>query len=250
MSRFRIFNYQTGAGTYYSPRWIAEGLQEVEVILSGRGLFKSAEGEWLPAFTGSMLWFQSGEYVEAKADAGDPYNTCVFVLDMAPRFQPPPRLTEWRNPQDCQPFCQRAFEAFQGGFANEPYWRCLEARLHWEALESAIVSRRSNLHPALLKALDLINGSYRMGITVEEIAEASEVSAPHLHLLFRTHLGTSPGQLLMKLRLDYAQNLLRITDKSVKEICGECAFPDPGNFGAVFKRRFGMTPLEFRRRKT
>ena len=246
MNYSKILNFQAAAGKVYSARRILDGMQEIEVILSGKGHFKSRKGEWLPVFAGSMLWFLQGEDVEAMADAEDPYLTCVFQLAFPSSFEPPPRLTIWPNPQDCRPFCARALKAIAGGFANDAYWRCLEARLYWEALESAIVWRRSESHPVLMKAIDFINENFCLNVTVEMIARASGISVPHLYMLFRRQLEISPGQMLMKLRLEHAKNLLRMTDKPVKEICADCAFPDPGNFGAVFKRRFGITPTEFR----
>jgi AraC-like DNA-binding protein len=246
MDDANIFYFNAAAGKVYAARRISDGMQEIEVILSGKGHFKSPDGEWLPVFAGSMLWFQHGDNVEARADAEDPYLTCVFRLTEMPHFEHHSRLTVWRNPQECRPFCERALAAFTGGFADDIYWRCLVARLYWEELESAIVWRHSEFHPVLIKALDFINKNFCQNVTVEKIARASGISLPHLYMLFRKQLKTSPVQMLMTLRLEHAQNLLRMTDKPVKEICADCAFPDPGNFGAVFKRRFGMTPTEFR----
>ena len=57
------------------------------------------------------------------------------------------------------------------------------------------------------------------------------------------------GQLIpgvFYLRLNLAAELLRITDATVLDIAGRVGFDNLSYFNRLFKRRYGMTPREYR----
>ena len=47
-------------------------------------------------------------------------------------------------------------------------------------------------------------------------------------------------------RLNLAAELLRITDATVLDIAGRVGFDNLSYFNRLFKRRYGMTPREYR----
>ena len=51
---------------------------------------------------------------------------------------------------------------------------------------------------------------------------------------------------LLDYKMNLAQELLLNTDKTVFEIRVECGYDYPSHFSTAFKRRFGLTPLQFR----
>ncbi len=63
---------------------------------------------------------------------------------------------------------------------------------------------------------------------------------------FKKEIGLSPINYLINLRLDNAEKLLKRTDYSVKEISYMCGYQDPTFFSTSFKRKFGVSPLEYR----
>jgi AraC-like DNA-binding protein len=45
----------------------------------------------------------------------------------------------------------------------------------------------------------------------------------------------------------HAAETLRNTDKSISEIAAASGYENQGKFGGIFKRIYGMTPMEYRR---
>ena len=63
--------------------------------------------------------------------------------------------------------------------------------------------------------------------------------------LFKEHLNTTPKTYLESKRLVHSQILLK-EGKSVLDACMESGFPDYSNYIRLFKRRFGVTPKQYK----
>ena len=55
------------------------------------------------------------------------------------------------------------------------------------------------------------------------------------------------GLKLVLSNLSLAATLLLETDKSVLEIASDVGYSNSGNFGSAFKRRYGVSPVRYRR---
>lgn len=64
--------------------------------------------------------------------------------------------------------------------------------------------------------------------------------------LMRKYHNCTPGEYLRSLRLKKAEELLRDTNLSIKEISRECGFEDPNYFAKVFRRFYKKQPSAFR----
>lgn len=94
--------------------------------------------------------------------------------------------------------------------------------------------------------MDHIRKNYSYPLTVEETARRCGVDRSHLFRLFKRHLGISPQQYLLNLRLTRAQELLRGTDLSVTEVAFSCGFSDISHFSRSFHQAFGIPPRDCR----
>lgn len=76
-------------------------------------------------------------------------------------------------------------------------------------------------------------------------------SSDHVNRAVRASYGCTTSALLLRLRLDRAASLLRLSDHSVLDIAFITGFSNQGYFHRCFKDRFGTTPRAYRyRRKT
>ena len=102
--------------------------------------------------------------------------------------------------------------------------------------------------PRLDAALSFLHANYRQPISLESLAAAASTSPSTIKRLFRMHLSMGVSELLVQLRVGHACHLLVSTDHPVGLIATESGFANPGHFFALFRRRHGMPPAEFRRR--
>lgn len=97
-------------------------------------------------------------------------------------------------------------------------------------------------------ALAYLHANYLRPITLADAALAASTSASTLKRLLRAHLNTSLVALLIQLRVGHACHLLVSTDLPVGLVASGSGFANPGHFFALFRRRHGMSPADFRRR--
>ena len=95
--------------------------------------------------------------------------------------------------------------------------------------------------------LDDIRDHLYEEITVEMLAARANYSVYYFTRLFKKHLGISPYQYIIDLRLHKAAGLLLTTDQSIAEIARTTNFSSIGRLSAYFRRRYGMTPLRYRK---
>jgi len=77
-----------------------------------------------------------------------------------------------------------------------------------------------------------------------ELAQMVGVSDRTLRHGFQELFGTTVFGYLTSKRMEKAEQLLRSGKLSVTEVANSIGYSQPGNFAAVFKRKFGITPSE------
>ena len=92
----------------------------------------------------------------------------------------------------------------------------------------------------------VIDSQYLSGYRLSELASLAGVHRVHLIREFRKHYGTTIGEHLRKLRIDYAYQLLGQTELPLREIAAVCRFADQSHFSKQFKKLSGLTPAEYR----
>ena len=83
--------------------------------------------------------------------------------------------------------------------------------------------------------------------TIEEAADAAQLSVAAFHEHFQREVGTTPAEWRTRKRIERAKNrLLRDPQKSVTEIAREIGFGSSQYFATAFKRYTAHTPTEYR----
>ena len=85
-------------------------------------------------------------------------------------------------------------------------------------------------------------------ITLEDIAKAVHISPFHLSRTFRQHVGLTLHGYLVQLRLRNSLQLLTDSAVDLMTLSIELGFSSHSHFSTAFRREFGLTPSEFRRR--
>lgn len=97
-------------------------------------------------------------------------------------------------------------------------------------------------------ARDLIDSTLDESLRLQDLARVACMSPFHLHRHFRTTFGETPQEYRSRRRMERAARALRSTDAPVTEIALDAGFSSLGSFSSLFKRQFGASPREFRRR--
>jgi AraC-like DNA-binding protein len=98
----------------------------------------------------------------------------------------------------------------------------------------------------LLRAKDLADARYFDPLDVDDLAQAAGLSRAHFSREFRRAFGESPHAYLLTRRLERAAALLRMTDRSVADICFAVGLQSVGSFTTSFTRTYGMSPTVYR----
>jgi transcriptional regulator GlxA family with amidase domain len=80
------------------------------------------------------------------------------------------------------------------------------------------------------------------------LAKSVNLSSTRLRQLFKRETGRSPMQHLKDLRMKKCEDMLSTAFLSIKEIAGLVGVRDVSHFVRDFKKKFGVTPTEFRDR--
>ncbi|MBR5948393.1 MAG: helix-turn-helix transcriptional regulator [Clostridia bacterium] len=94
---------------------------------------------------------------------------------------------------------------------------------------------------------EFIYKNYHEQISLDDIAAAGSVSRSQCTKLFNTYTRFSPVAFLNHHRLEVSLEMLRRTRSSVADIAQSCGFSDQSYFSRLFQRRFGCTPLSYRK---
>ena len=97
------------------------------------------------------------------------------------------------------------------------------------------------------KAEQLLTMDLKEHIPIKEIAIQLNVSETSLKNYFRGVYGKNISDYLRDLRMEYAKKLLTETKLPISEIAYMTGYTKQGKFAEVFREKFQLKPLEFRR---
>lgn len=110
------------------------------------------------------------------------------------------------------------------------------------------ISTKNTHYEQINLALAYINSHYSSDIKVEELAAISGYSLFHFHRIFKSITDENVHDYIRNTRLEKASNLLIYNQhKKIEEIALWCGFSTGTGFSAAFKKRFGMTPRDWRK---
>lgn len=108
--------------------------------------------------------------------------------------------------------------------------------------QRAAGSRSRRAEGRLLKVLSQMREDFCRSWTLEELAREAGLSPPHFTELCRRQTGMAPLALLIRLRLQFAMDLLQQGNHNVAEAALAAGYEDPFYFSRLFKKHMGVTP--------
>ena len=96
-------------------------------------------------------------------------------------------------------------------------------------------------------AIQYINVHFATNLTVQQVAERSFMSPSHFQRLFKKTSGVTFMQYLQNIRIQRCCELLKSTEISIQEAANQVGYQDMKFFHALFRKKTGVTPREYRR---
>ena len=239
----------------------------------GEGALRAeAGGMELAAGQSGLLYIPSGTPYRLFFDPEKPCDVIVVNFDLrcdrAERESMPPDPPErfdrarWipvgEYPPLSRPFLLAASqqEGLLGRALSEynlgaPFSRELCACLVKQALLSALRQREGGeTAPPLLvrQMVRFLEDHLEEPIDGERLSEEFHYHAYYLGKRFKRAMGMSVHQYLLSRRMKACAALLADTDLSVRQIAARVGFSSPSYFSEYFRKAYGMSPQQYRRR--
>ena len=99
------------------------------------------------------------------------------------------------------------------------------------------------------RARAYVDAHFNRDISLEVVADHVGLNPSYLSRAFSKEIGRPFVEYLTERRLEESQRLLRNPELTIDQISDRVGFSSAGYFSTVFRKRFGQTPSEVRRRK-
>lgn len=105
---------------------------------------------------------------------------------------------------------------------------------------------RNHLHPAVHRVQDTIAGDLTKSWTLRRLAKVAGASNRHLSRLFHEHVGVSIAEYSNRLRVAFAQELLRETNLDMEHVAEQAGFSSPRQLRRAWRKVHKTPPREAR----
>jgi len=232
------------------------GIHETYVlhhVLSGRGFFET-DGKMYSLQKGDSFIIFPGNIVHYYPDPADPWKyTWVnfsgaevpFLLSMTAFYE--------------NPICREdsnlayIYDHFSRDFRYE------HVQQRNDGLLRILLAHYIEAHPRQQKAFTIDNlslaknyietNSHRHRFNVSELAQGIGVERSYLYRLFMDGEGISPSEYITNVRMRKAIQLMKNGVTQVKFISYSVGYTDPLYFSKLFKKKYGMPPVEYMSQK-
>lgn len=258
--RFQIHRYQAYAGEYLKEPNDRHVI--VQMCDSPWAERRGANGRWVPFLLerGSLAIVPSGPVPEVRLLTPSSMIICAleenFTREIALEIDRQPANGTDFHIRDT-PIEGLVDLMIKESEASLPCARYSETLAHALAMrfllyggssEHTLNSSVEPLPPRILRRIrDRIEAELDTELSLASLAKESGYSRAHFLRMFRAATGLTPHQYVLERRLSTAQQLLRQSKMLLADIALQCGFSSQTHMNDVFRKRLGVTPLEYRR---
>ncbi len=226
----------------------------IEYVAAGQGVL-TVNGNSFPLSPGAVFYYSPKTRHEITTDPAQPLAK-YFIDFCGPRFtrllkehplashepryfSPTPRLREL--------FANLQQNGRNPSAHTQSICACLLELLILQVAEHALSQddAESPAHLTYQRCRQLIEKRFLELHTLADITAAGHINPPYLCRLFKRYGAESPYQMLIRLKMRHASDLLNGSDMLVKQVAKATGFSDPYHFSRLFKKIYGVSPRLF-----
>lgn len=211
----------------------------IHYVVSGKGTFFH-NGNAYPVKAGEIFVIFPREVTTYAADQNDPwhYIWIGFTGTLAERLASLPTRV-------CSYSANTFFEMMHAESLTGTREEFVTAKI-FEMMSVLFEGQKKVTHYEQ-QALNYVNANYMNPITVDSISAYFNLDRRYLSKLFKNRMGITLSDYLIQTRLQHAA-LLLADGYSVNNAATMAGYHDPFNFSKMFKKNYGISPTEYRKR--
>ncbi|MBL4701121.1 MAG: helix-turn-helix transcriptional regulator [Phycisphaeraceae bacterium] len=114
------------------------------------------------------------------------------------------------------------------------------------ANNASLTGSHKTVHPAIDDVITFMHRRIGENLSIADFAQAAGYSVSAFQALFKKDTGIAPKEYFLRMKLDWAKNLLAQPQKNITQISHELGFSSSQYFCTSFKRYHLLTPGDYR----
>lgn len=238
-----------------TERWTAANISfptsyVMAICLSGKAEYTISDNSKIYVKENNVLLFPPNNVRSGKADDNDPWHFISVNFNIwNPRDTQEEIFKNLIYSTECPSEPVRAkFKKLSSLWKEKKYMYKPKCRILIEEILLdllALTKNDSNSHShfkEIEEVSEYLHENFTKNISVKDLVKLHGLSETHFRKLFCMATGMSVKEYLIKLRLDYATELLSSGEFNISETANLCGFSDVYYFSSLFKKKYGYPP--------
>lgn len=241
-----IFAAQTPIDVEHPCRMHSHACTEIICYVEGKG-YLNQEKRRLHYQPGDISIYQPGSE-HSDTPKSDGFQLCVGVSGCGADKLP---AGMWKSDESISRCIQSILQEIKEEIRQSSQER-LDILSGWLVLELHRVTggnnKKNTAADHVEKARRILDSRFNEQIDLQQLAGDLYLNPDYFRHIFKQELGESPLNYLIRKRLDFACELLNLTDLPVGRIAHRVGLDNVYYFSRIFRKRLKMTATEYRRK--
>lgn len=214
-------------------------------VISGTGSFHTGRAV-LPLKPGDMFISHPGQTTLFTADPTEPVDLYLVRLSCGEPFSSLLRQDVIHAPE-----LKAIFQKFmECQYSNSREWAVYAVAAEMFSFLAQMQITVVHTIDPIDEALHRIRNSFDLDLRVEDLAASLGMSRSYFFRQFRQRMGMSPQAYILRFRMNTAKKLLAENKMSISDVSRQVGYEDTCTFSRLFKKHVGITPSQYRAKKT